>query len=224
MQDNNLVKMNNSLRKEYISIILEERRTINEFCSLKVITVKPMMLRYQRKLAFMFHINLAFHHALFQSWNTSGTFHAVIWEKCLKNKKKDKERGRTCVTVTPQRALISRVSFLPIVSLIEKMDCMYFTAFGFSKSLGFFPGKVLTQFRWGKYISPTFSSTWNKLVTNSHHHAIIQLNQLVVSASTIPREGTASKIFLWMIILKRSACQPAHFFTLASLCQQPKEW
>lgn len=39
----------------------------------------------------------------------------------------------------PNRALISRDSFLLIESLIAKRDCIYLTALGFNKSLGRFP-------------------------------------------------------------------------------------
>jgi hypothetical protein len=59
-----------------------------------------------------------------------------------KNEKSEKIRTEeTCVIVTPKRALISRDSFLLIASLIEKADCIYFTALGFSKSLGLLPAK-----------------------------------------------------------------------------------
>lgn len=53
----------------------------------------------------------------------------------------------TCVTVIPQEALISRVSFLPSVSFTEKIDCIYFIALGLSKSLGLFPVKQNTNIK-----------------------------------------------------------------------------
>lgn len=50
----------------------------------------------------------------------------------------------TWATEMPNRALISRDSFLLIESLIAKTDCIYLTAFGFNKSLGRFP-EILTK-------------------------------------------------------------------------------
>lgn len=55
-----------------------------------------------------------------------------------------REKEQTCVTVSPQSALISRVSLLPRVSFTAKSDCMELTAFGFNRSLGFLPTKFET--------------------------------------------------------------------------------
>jgi hypothetical protein len=49
---------------------------------------------------------------------------------------------QTCVTVTPQSKLISRVSFLPRMSFKAKSDCMHLTAFGFNRSLGLLPAEL----------------------------------------------------------------------------------
>lgn len=47
------------------------------------------------------------------------------------------------MAVKPKRALIARISFLFISSFIEKIDCMYFIAFGFNRSLGLFPENII---------------------------------------------------------------------------------
>jgi len=55
------------------------------------------------------------------------------------------DEEQTWVTVTPQSKLISRVSFLPIVSFKAKSDCMHSTAFGFNKSLGLLPAQEIAR-------------------------------------------------------------------------------